>query len=358
MPAWLMVCAMTALPALDGLARDTLLDRAAGIHARQILRNESNATLDALRDALDETGLADPQVVPFATLGASPAELEQALAKFVERRVLYRSLTHYGLAMVPDIKTNALVAVFARRIVELPVLPTQPHRSGVGLRGRALVDAPLKAYMTPPTGRVETLAVERASDLFNIAIPFSRGPGPYVFEIVATTERGPEVAALWTFHVGGAAARSRPRAEPLALPDSRTTAEALIRRERARVRLVPLLSSRPLAEAAQQHAEDVCRSMMAVHILPGEAAPDERARRAGHRGPVNENVAMAHTVVRAHGNFMSSPSHRKNVLDPAARTIGIGLASRPSRAKSSLTDDRPRRTWCLVQLFGFDQPGR
>ena len=56
--------------------------------------------------------------------------------------------------------------------------------------------------MTPCVRTIVALAVDRDEAHFRITVPTDRGAGRYVFEIVATTELGPEVAALWTFHVG------------------------------------------------------------------------------------------------------------------------------------------------------------
>ena len=85
--------------------------------------------------------------------------------------------------------------------------------------------------------------------------------------------------------------------------------------------------------------------MIAAHVLPGGAGPDVRALEAGYTGAVTENVAIAESEAQAQRNFMESPSHRANVLDPTARHVGIGIAERKPRQGE-------RGATCVVELFG------
>ncbi|MCK6552433.1 CAP domain-containing protein, partial [Myxococcota bacterium] len=103
-----------------------------------------------------------------------------------------------------------------------------------------------------------------------------------------------------------------------------------------------------LADAAQAHADRACALAIAAHVLPGDpSTPADRARRAGYDGRVAENVAIAPSVTRAHANLLATPSHRKNVLDPAAKSLGVGVAT---------TSPAPGRepAFCVVELYGFE----
>ena len=42
---------------------------------------------------------------------------------------------------------------------------------------------------------------------------------------------------------------------------------------------------------------------------------------------ISENVAMVETIEQGHGAFLASPAHLRNMLDPASRRIGIGVAT-------------------------------
>ena len=317
------------------LGLDESLRRAARTHARQLLADEAAATYAHIEAALAKEGLFDAQILPFASVGGGGPERARALLDFAARRALGFGLTHLGVARATRGHHEALVALFARRLVDLPPLPKTIRGRTHALRGRASKAAlGLAAYSTDPLGEVSTLAVAVEGRGFAVVLPLSSGPGTYTFEILATTKRGPEIAALFQI---AQTAPSRPTAiEPLA---DRDALLATIERLRKRYRRGSLRAHPALASAAQRHAEAVCRAKLAVHVLPGGDTPRARARAAGYEGPVTENVALADSIGAAHANLLSSPSHRKNLLDAGVRRLGLGLVERGDSV-------------CVVQLFG------
>jgi uncharacterized protein YkwD len=171
-------------------------------------------------------------------------------------------------------------------------------------------------------------------------VPLDRGKGRYSLELLAERDRGPEVAALWTFAVSVPAKRapSPPRSTE---KNDAAALEGLIRSARDARELAPLSRSDRLDRAAQKHAESVCGAMVAAHVLEGRDPP-ARARAEGFAGSVAENVAIAQSVRSAHENFLSSPSHRVNVLSPVAVELGLGVAARSSSPPAV----------CVVELYG------
>jgi len=90
--------------------------------------------------------------------------------------------------------------------------------------------------------------------------------------------------------------------------------------------LKPLQWDPALARAAQAHAEQMVQHGELSHQYPGEPALAERAGRGGaHFSTVAENIAIAATPQTVEAEWMHSPPHRHNILDPRLTTIGIGL---------------------------------
>jgi uncharacterized protein YkwD len=343
------VAQRAAPPRGPELRIDPSLARAAERHLTEVFADPSRATLERVQAALVAEGLADAQVLPFTTLGTDRGALEDALLAFAKDTASSRAMTHVGVASLERGGRMGLAALFSRRLVELSPLPRSPKERHAIVRGRvAIRDAHVEALLRTPcqatcTGDVVTLRATlspRPEDpLLTIDVPFKRGDGRYALEILAEHDRGPEVAALWTFSIGSA-----PQKEP-ELPkaaDDPRGLEALISAERTRRDLAPLERSPSLDRAAADHAAAVCRSMIAAHVLSPGDTPTARAKRAGHAGRVAENIAIASSIARAHENLMSSPSHRRNVLDPAAATLGLGVAEHD-------------KSWCAVELFGFEE---
>ncbi len=322
---------------------DPSLSQAARRHARAILEDPARATRPRLEADLAREGLADAQLFPFSGLGEDSEALGAKLLEFADWARL-RGATHLGLAFAEHGDRRALVAILSRRLVTLAPLPPSPKRGPVVVRGRALPGVRVEAFALGPCttplcleGHVEPRTVARRGDLLSLRVPIDRGKGRYTVELLAERDRGPEVAALWTFAVGV------PRAEPAVPPRSTqkndaASLERLIAAVRSARDLAPLVRSAPLDRAAEKHAATVCRTLVAAHVLGGRDPP-ARARAEGFRGSVAENVAIAQTVESAHENFLLSPSHRVNLLSPTAVELGLGVAVRGD-------------TVCVVELYG------
>lgn len=90
--------------------------------------------------------------------------------------------------------------------------------------------------------------------------------------------------------------------------------------------LQPLHWDPALATAAQAHAQRMVDQHSLSHQLPGE--PDLRARAAqagAHFREVAENVAIGNGAEGVQKEWMSSPPHRANILDPKLTNVGVGV---------------------------------
>ena len=103
----------------------------------------------------------------------------------------------------------------------------------------------------------------------------------------------------------------------------------LANRDRAAQRLRPLRWNNSLANAARQHAQRMAQQNTLSHQLPGEEDFKARAIRAGARfSSLAENIAEGPNAPGIHTQWMNSPPHRENLLDPKLDSIGIAVAER------------------------------
>jgi Cysteine-rich secretory protein family len=99
--------------------------------------------------------------------------------------------------------------------------------------------------------------------------------------------------------------------------------------ERAARGLAPLKWSGTLAAAARQHAQRMAAQNTLSHQLPGEPDMAARATSAGARfHALAENVAEGRGAENIHQQWMKSPPHRANLLDPQLNSVGIAVADR------------------------------
>jgi len=101
---------------------------------------------------------------------------------------------------------------------------------------------------------------------------------------------------------------------------------SLTNRDRATQGLGPLRWSTDLADAARQHGELMVRHNDLQHQFPGEPDVPTRAGRAGaHFRAIAENIAIGPNAADIERQWMHSPMHRANILDPRMNVIGIAL---------------------------------
>src|SRR5277367_4846609 len=78
------------------------------------------------------------------------------------------------------------------------------------------------------------------------------------------------------------------------------------------------------AAAARKHCALMVQHGALSHQFPGEAGLQQRLNEAGEEFSVAaENVAMAQTADEIHYEWMHSPPHRANILDPQLTAVGI-----------------------------------
>ena len=127
-----------------------------------------------------------------------------------------------------------------------------------------------------------------------------------------------------------AALLSTPTLQANSSRPSASTAESILliaaNRGRAAAGLHPLEWDPALAVAARQHAQRMAQMNALSHQFPGEPPMQDRARHAGARfSLIAENVAEGPNVPGLHRQWMNSPPHRANLLDPGLNAVGIAV---------------------------------
>ncbi|MFD2802751.1 CAP domain-containing protein [Prauserella oleivorans] len=99
-------------------------------------------------------------------------------------------------------------------------------------------------------------------------------------------------------------------------------------RERASAGCAPVRVDSNLTSAAQAHSDDMATHNRLSHESSDGTSFDERVESYGYPDPAAENVAMglssADAVLQ---NWMTSETHRDNILDCDVTAIGVGVNS-------------------------------
>lgn len=196
-------------------------------------------------------------------------------------------------------------AVGQRRVLVFGVRAGRLHRVGDDLIAEwdsAFDDAYVVAVNA--SGGAQALAIPEDR---RIEIP----DGLVRAQLMATGPSGPRPVADW-------GASRLPD-----LPQARTS-EGRLARLREASGVGGLRPNRLLAQAAQRHAQDVCREHRARHVF--DSWPAERMRRLGLRARhLGETVARASSVDGALEALAQSPSHRMALVDRRFTDVGLGV---------------------------------
>jgi uncharacterized protein YkwD len=94
----------------------------------------------------------------------------------------------------------------------------------------------------------------------------------------------------------------------------------------------PLTMHPLLVLAARRHSLDMGTRNYFAHNAPEGTTPFQRTAAAGYTGsPQGENIAAGSaTAAATMTQWMNSPGHCRNIMNPSYRTIGVGYANVPS----------------------------
>jgi hypothetical protein len=103
---------------------------------------------------------------------------------------------------------------------------------------------------------------------------------------------------------------------------------ALANRSRAEQGVAPLKWDAALARAARQHCLRMAAEGPIAHRYAGEPDVSERAGQAGaHFSLIEENVAVGPNPATIHDEWMHSPGHRANLLNPEVDRLGVAVVA-------------------------------
>lgn len=137
-----------------------------------------------------------------------------------------------------------------------------------------------------------------------------------------------------------------PPFKPVILAQSRFDAQLLqlTNEQRRRAGLQPLRLSSKLGQAAQSHAGDMAKNNIFSHTGSNGSTMVDRIKSVGYSySTIGENIAAGESNPQATiQQWMNSPGHRRNILNPSFTEIGFGYTAAPNT--------QYRHYW--VQVFG------
>lgn len=117
---------------------------------------------------------------------------------------------------------------------------------------------------------------------------------------------------------------------PSLSPEEEEGMLALLNQERTTRGLQPVVKDDELRSLARGYSLDMFQRGFFSHYTPEGLDPFDRMIAAGiEYQAAGENLALAPTLHMAHTGLMNSPGHKRNILDPSYKKVGIGAYKDP-----------------------------
>lgn len=210
----------------------------------------------------------------------------------------------------------------------------------VELRGYPKVPLAATIYLIEPNGEVSELALTNESEFLPVGEEFSfqlelTQPGPYFLEINNAENLAALNQPIYEFGTLPLLPDFQDLREPLDpereifLNREKLVLFRLLNSFRAEQGLSYLILDPEISQFAQAYAEQMVAEDFFGHVDPQGLDPEARQQKFGLNLPVSENLAHETKAEYAHAGLLRSAVHRQNILNPAWRRLGLGIAVTP-----------------------------
>jgi uncharacterized protein YkwD len=133
--------------------------------------------------------------------------------------------------------------------------------------------------------------------------------------------------ALFTAALGATLALSAPAGAATSSPTTLENQVAtLINQQRGTAKCHALVTNEKLRVAARRHSADMASHKMFSHVGTNGSTFVTREAEAGYSQAMAENIAWGwRTPAELVNAWMNSPAHRTNILNCAAKSVGVGV---------------------------------
>ncbi|MDP7039556.1 MAG: CAP domain-containing protein [Myxococcota bacterium] len=327
----------------DGFSFDARLTRTAYSHVGNLpLSVEGELDLAKLQEKAQAWGLTDAQLGAIYLSLPPDEKIQPHLQQQLEERVRHVHFNRIGLALKKDTYQTRLLILFSRNVLALDAIaPRMLVGRSQKIQGRvrnlpktrSQVEPYLTLVVQNPDGTIRRTPAILNKNRFSLDLPGSLQPGKSIVEIMLERGKGPEIAALFPIHMVLSPKHLQKQKKLSAKPLERTprdlenTLRNLILAERQNLGLDLPSSSHALSAAARSHAKEMVHEGFFAHRSPKRGDLGKRLYKRGipYKRAL-ENIAISGNLEDALKQWLKSPAHRANILDPQISTFGVAVA--------------------------------
>jgi uncharacterized protein YkwD len=315
--------------------------------ARQLLSEVPSRPGEALdlehaRRLAQSFGWIDGQLAAIGLHVPAGEDPTAALRAQLRRAIGDVEVNRVGVAVKAAATDTVVLVLLSRRLIDLEPLPSRVHRgTTLRLAGRMRSAEPIKGAslaLELPGGATQRRPIVLTGRSFIIQVKAGDRAGVMRVELLVDRGRGPEIAAILPVGVETDPTTDDPPITALEsttdlIPDDELESMlvALILGSRNAAGAPLLATSAGLSDAARSHAADMRGAGFFAHVSPTTGDLTDRLKERGVRYVrALEDIAIGDSADAVWQQWMTSPAHRANLLEPGVTTLGVGLVSKPS----------------------------
>lgn len=332
------------LPDVTELASVSLL---ANEHARQLAVNAKDTEFKtlaayspvppgALQTRLLQSGVYPTDNLVNAYLAdGSPELVTEKFQKQLQGVMGPVAFSNFGIGVVRKGGGWYVSLILLTQILSLDKIPLQFQNTGLQkVSGRILLPGYTqpKILMTMANGNVMDIQTRVSGQQFEADLPLN-DKGLYSLEVNVQGALGPLPASNFILAVATPYPNTKAmdsNSEVLGdLTKARQTLLELVNRDRQSMGIGVLKSDSSLDQAAQSHCDDMVKNGFIGHNSPTQGTPQKQAAQFGVSDLVSQNLAVSRSLSNSQQELMSSPGHRKTILEPNHTHVGFGVTTGP-----------------------------
>lgn len=326
------------------IQENPLVSQITGEHSRQLATDTKNTEFKVLQQKYDpvapgalqtrllQTGVYSSDNLVNAYLSdGDPVKIRERFGRQLDGIVPSTPFSHFGLGVARRGNGWYVSTVFVTQILQIenltPSIASTGTRSITGELKLAGYSSP-SILMTRPDGSVRTVSAQQAGNRFSADLPLDQS-GLYSFEVNVQGPLGPLPATNFVLAVGVPYPSTAPisdQSETISdLDQARQTLLDLVNRDRQAQGQSVLTLDSGLNLAAQAHSDDMVQNGFIAHNSPTQGTPQQQAFKFNVTELISQNISSSRTLANSERELMSSPGHRKTIINPNHTHVGFGV---------------------------------
>ncbi len=286
----------------------------------------------ALQTRLLQTGIFPTDNLVNAYLSdGSPEQVKTRFNRQMNGVIGPVPFSHYGIGVARKGNIWIVSTVLLTQILQIKnlpiVIPDTGTRTITGEVRLAGFNSP-SILMTRPDGKVQSVPARITGNLFSSDLPLDQ-KGLYSFEVNVNGPLGPLPGTNFVLAVGvpypSTASISVQSEQITNVAQARQTLLDLVNRDRQMMGAGVLQIDESLNLAAQAHSDDMVKNGFIGHNSPTMGTPQQQAFLFNVTDLISQNLAVSRTLINSERELMSSPGHRKTIIEPGHTHVGFGV---------------------------------